>query len=265
MSIDRRVFLRSAAAVASATSFAEPLFAASAAPPRDYYELRAYRLRPGAPHTLLDAYLERALIPALNRRDIRGVGVFTEPDAADRPTVWVFIPHGSLDSISAVNTDVNADPAVLDAGRDYLSTSTKANPGFDRVDSWVYLAFSGMPTFEVPALSRVRQPRIFELRVYESFSELKALKKVAMFNAGEIEVMKELALSPVFYGQALAGRDLPQLAYLLCSPDRATHATNWQRFLAHPTWKRLVADPQYADTVSKISTRFLVPTTYSQL
>ena len=92
-----------------------------------------------------------------------------------------------------------------------------------------------------------------------------ALKKVAMFNAGEIEVMQQVGLAPVFYGQALVGRDLPHLSYMLCSPDRATHDTNWKAFLDHPVWKRLVADPQYADTVSKITSRYLEPTTYSQI
>ncbi|MCU0649246.1 MAG: NIPSNAP family protein, partial [Gemmatimonadaceae bacterium] len=40
---------------------------------------------------------------------------------------------------------------------------------------------------------------------------------------------------------------------------------NWKAFLEHPTWKRLFADPQYAETVSKITSRFLVPTGYSQI
>jgi hypothetical protein len=265
MHTTRRDFLASTAALAAAATIAQPPPAESAQAPRDYYELRAYRLKPGAPHTLLDSYLERALIPALNTRGIRAVGVFTEPDAPDGAAIWVLIPHSSLASLGAVNAEINADPIVLAAGHDYLSTPTKDKPGFDRVDSWVYLAFSDMPVYSVPALARSRESRIFELRIYESHSELKALKKVAMFNAGEIEVMQQLQLSPVFYGQALAGRDLPQLAYLLCSPDRATHARNWQRFLDHPTWLRLKADPQYADTVSKITSRFLIPTGYSQL
>jgi hypothetical protein len=266
MSTDRRFFLTSAA-IAAATSVL-PTASAEAAPrrdPRRYLELRAYRLKPGAPHTLLDGYMERALIPALNRRGIRSVGVFTEPEAPDGAAVWVLIPHPSWESVSTVNVSINADAAVVTAGADYLSGPTKANPAFDRIDSWVMLAFAGMPRMEIPALTRGNQSRVFELRVYESFSELKALKKVEMFNAGEIDVMKELQLSPVFYGQALAGRDLPQLAYMLCSPNRETHKTNWQRFLEHPTWKRLVADPQYADTVSKIASRFLIPTTYSQI
>ncbi len=265
MSTDRRAFLKTTALASAAAAFGVPPLAAERAPARAHIELRSYRLKPGAPHTLLDGYLERALIPALNRRGIKAVGVFTEPDAPDGPAVWMLIPHPSLESVSTVNASINTDATVLAAGADYLSGPTKANPAFDRLDSWVHLAFAGLPRVEVPALARGNQARVFELRIYESFSELTALKKVAMFNAGEIDVMKEVHLSPVFYGQALAGRDLPHLSYMLCSPDRETHKKNWQAFLDHPTWKRLVADPQYADTVSKITSRFLVPTAYSQI
>jgi NIPSNAP len=269
MPTDRRTFLKmSALAAASAAGAASPLAADAIDAPdraRDYIELRAYRLKPGASSTLLDGYLERAFIPALNRRGIRSVGVFTEPDATDALAVWVVIPHASLASVSAVTDALNTDPAVLAAGADYLSGPSKDNPAFDRIDSWLHLSFTGLPHLAIPALTHNRRTRVFELRVYESFSELKALKKIAMFNAGEIEVMQGVGLSPVFYGQALVGRDLPHLSYLLCSPDRDTHKANFQRFLDHPTWKRLVADPQYADTVSKITSRFLVPTGYSQI
>jgi hypothetical protein len=103
------------------------------------------------------------------------------------------------------------------------------------------------------------------MQTYESFSELKALKKVAMFNAGEIGVMQELNLSPVSYGQALVGRDLPHLTYMLCSPDRETHKKNWAAFAVHPVWVKLKNDPQYADTVQKITSRFMVPAPYSQI
>lgn len=267
MKIPRRDFLKTTLVASAATALTGLKAAAAEAgtPGRDYYELRAYRLKPGAPPTLLDAYLEKALIPALNARGIRAVGVFTEPEAKDGPAVWVLMPHASLDSVASVTAALNTDPAVLAAGADYLRSPTKANPAFDRIDSWLLLAFAGLPQLAVPALARKKASRIFELRVYESYSELKALNKVAMFNAGEIELMQQLDLSPVFYGQALVGRDLPHLAYLLCSPDRATHAKNWAAFGAHPVWLKLRNDPQYADNVSKITSRFLVPAEYSQI
>jgi len=75
----RRDFLKTSLA-ASALVGAAP--AALAAKPgstkrREYYELRVYRLKAGADHDLLDGYLEKALIPALNRFGCRPVGVFT--------------------------------------------------------------------------------------------------------------------------------------------------------------------------------------------
>jgi hypothetical protein len=267
MKIHRREFLKTSlvASTAAALTGLTASAVAATATAQEYFELRAYRLKPGAPHTLLDAYLEKALIPALNSRGIKAVGVFTEPEAKDGSAVWVLIPHSSLESVASVTAALNADPAVQAAGTEYLQSPTKANPGFDRLDSWLLLAFAGLPQLAVPALAHGGQARIFELRVYESYSELKALNKVAMFNAGEIGVMQELNLSPVFYGQALVGRDLPHLAYMLCSPDRATHQKNWTAFTQHPVWQKLKSDPQYADNVSKVTSRFLVPASFSQI
>jgi hypothetical protein len=264
--LNRRDFLKGSLA-ASATAAALPRARAAdpSAPTGQYIELRAYRLRAGAPHALLDQYLEKALIPALNGRGVEAVGAFTEPGAKDGPVVWVLIPHPSLASAADVAAFVNTDPGVLAAGSDYLSTPTKENPAFDRIDSWLYLPFAGLPGLAVPALARARKDRIFEMRTYESFSELKALKKVAMFNAGEIGVMQELNLSPVFYGQALLGRDMPHLTYLLCSPDLETHKRNWTAFTVHPVWVKLKNDHQYDDTVTKITSRFLTPLGYSQV
>jgi hypothetical protein len=52
---------------------------------------------------------------------------------------------------------------------------------------------------------------------------------------------------------------------MLCSPDMETHKRNWAAFLAHPVWLKLKNDPQYADTVTKVSSRFLVPEDFSQI
>jgi len=231
---------------------------------RDYYELRAYRLKAGAKHELLDSYLEKAAIPAWNRLGIKSVGVFTEMEPKDGSAVWVLVPHPSLESFSTAWSKLHADPEYQKTGAGYLQTA-KTDPAFDRIDSWLLLAFSGMPRLEVPALTREKKQRVFEMRTYESHSEVKALKKVQMFNSGEIEVMKEVNLSPVFYGQALIGRDLPHLTYMLCGENKDLHKKHFGDFGKHPTWDKLKNDPEYADTVSKITSRFLEPVSYSQI
>jgi hypothetical protein len=264
----RREFLKTSVAASAAAISHSAISARGADQPggagREVYELRAYRLKEGANHDLLDAYLEKAFVPGLNRLGVKSVGVFAEQEPKDGEKVWVLVPYASMESFSATGTKLAKDEAYLKAGAGYL-TSPKEKPGFDRIDSWLLLAFSGLPKIELPAYSRERKPRIFELRTYESHSEAKALRKIEMFNSGEIEVMREVGLGPVFYGQALIGRDLPHLTYMLSAEDREAHKKHWGGFGAHPTWKKMKDDPQYADTVSKITSRFLAPASYSQI
>jgi hypothetical protein len=231
---------------------------------REYYELRVYRLKAGANHDLLDAYLEKAAIPALNRLGVKPVGVFTEIDPKDAPAVYTLRVYPSLDVFAAAHTRENAGLELLKAGAEYL-TSPKSNPAFERIDSWLMLAFAGLPKLELPSYCKEKKPRIFELRTYESHSELKALKKVDMFNSGEIDLMREVGLGPIFYGQALVGSNLPHLTYMVSGETQEEHKKHWGAFGAHPTWAKLKNDPLYADTVSKIYNRFLVPTPYSQI
>ena len=265
----RRDFLKTplaAGAIAGLTPAGFTAFAAdsNAAATREFYEIRVYRLKPDAKRDLLDAYLEKAAIPALNRLGAKPVGVFTEIEPKEGPAVYVLIPYPSLESFISTTARLNADTAYQQAGAAYLQ-SPKANPAFERIDSWFLLAFAGLPKLEIPDYCREKKPRIFEMRTYESHSELKALKKVEMFNAGEIGAMREVELGPIFYGQALIGSNLPHLTYMLSGETREAHKEHFKAFGKHPVWQKLKSDPQYADTVSKSTSRFLAPTAYSQI
>ena len=284
MNPTRREFLKTSLA-ATATTAALAAGANSTAaekptmPARDYYELRSYRLKPGASPALLDGYLEKALIPALNKRGLMNVGVFTEVEVdkktvtakpkvgtlEDPVAVWVLITHPTLESFVTVSADLNTDVTVQSAGAAYLTTP-KATPAYDRVDTWLLRAFAGFPRTQIPAFSKAKtSTRIFEMRDYQSHSEERALSKMAMFNAGEIEVMKDLGMSPVFFGQAIAGPNLPHLRYITCGPDLASHLDPWKKFGGDPRWIKLRDDPQYKDNTSKNTARFIVPTAYSQI
>ncbi len=244
-----------------------------AAPCQEYYELRAYRLKSGANHDLLDAYLQKAAIPAWNRLGLKPIGVFTQKDrnesqakteVRDPAVVYVLIPYPSLEAFASADICLNADPEYQRAGAAYLGVP-KDKPAFERIDSWLMRAFAGMPKIEQPAYSLEKKPRMFELRTYESYSEAKALKKVDMFNSGEMQVMRETGLAPVFYGQVLIGSSLPHLVYMLSAETPELHKQHFAAFGKHPTWAKMSKDPKYADTVSKIRNQFLVPTAYSQL
>jgi hypothetical protein len=274
MRTSRRRFVASTFAASAAAAASTADLRAQKAAAREYYELRAYRLQSGSSATSLDAYFEKALLPALERRGITAAGVFTELEvnkqaqtstAKPHTPTWVLIPHATLDSFVSVSADLNADPAVLKAGADYLQ-APKATPAFDRIDTWLYVAFKGYPAMTVPDFSKKRVPtRVFEMRDYESHSEVKALAKIAMFDAGEIEIMRTLGMSPVFFGQGLAGPNLPHLRYITSGPDLASHLEAWKKFGPDPRWMKMKDLPQYADSTSKNTARFLAPKPYSAI
>lgn len=283
MHLPRRTFLKTSLAATASVALASKLTSASPGDSaREYYELRAYRLQAGpgtrlkadANPALLDAYLERAFLPALEKLGVKNVGVFTEVDvkkdtatATPKPgsPVWVLIPHRTLESFVQVSATLNADAAVQAAAAEYLNAPL-ATPAFERIDSWLLLAFAGLPQMELPAFSRNRTPtRIFEMRDYESHSELKALNKMTMFNDGEISLMKDLGMNPLFYGQALNGPDLPHLRYMTGAADLATHLANWKKFGPDPRWIAMKDLPKYSDNTSKNTARFVVPKPYSEI
>jgi hypothetical protein len=274
MKLQRRDFLKTSLTVSAAALAPRAAAAAPAAGAREYYELRAYKLKAGASRTGLDTYLAQAVLPALGKRGIANVGVFTELDVnknagtstpkADSP-VWVLIPYASLETFVQVSAELNTDATVLKAGADYLQAK-KSSPAFDRIDSWLLRAFKSMPKLEIPAFAKNKTAtRVFEMRDYQSHSELAALNKMAMFDEGETDIMRSLGMSPLFFGQALTGPDLPHLRYITSGSDLATHLANWKKFGPDPRWMKMKDDPKWANNTSKNTARFLVPTSYSQL
>jgi len=247
---------------------------------QEFYELRCYHLKAGerikqdGDAALLDGYLERALLPALAARGIKGVGVFSElvvdkkamtAVPMEASPVWTLVRFDSLDKFVEVSAEVNADPKVQAAGAAYLQVPKKS-PAFERIDSWLLRAFASMPHMEVPGFSKKRVPsRVFEMRDYESHSEDRALAKMAMFDEGEAQLMRDLGMNPMLFGQALTGPNLPHLRYITGGPDLETHFENWSKFGPSEGWQKMKGLPQYADGVSKNTARFLVPKMYSEI
>jgi hypothetical protein len=279
-SLPRRSFIKSSLAASAAASFALRGNAASPTKAQEFYELRCYhlkadsRIKANADATLLDKYLEGAFLPALAKRGISDVGVFSELDVnkkamtstpmADSP-VWVLVRYKALADLVSVSAELNADPMVKESGAAYLGVPKKS-PAFERIDSWMLRAFAGMPQMELPSFSEKRVPtRVFEMRDYESHSEDRALAKMAMFDEGEIPLMQELGMNPVFFGQALVGPNLPHLRYITSGPDLETHLASWSKFGPSEGWQKMKDLPQYADGVSKNTARFLTPKPYSEI
>ncbi|GIW80830.1 MAG: hypothetical protein KatS3mg105_2637 [Gemmatales bacterium] len=259
--IDRRKFLAGAVATAAATA------TAGAQPKKvrqEFYELRVYRLVASEKKKLLDTYLQAALIPALNRLGIDRVGVFNEMKPKQQPSVYVLVPYRDLDVLGELRDKLIEDREYQKAARPYLSLPATEAP-YARIESRLMRAFAGMPVMELPPESKAKKPRMFEVRIYESRNEESARLKVEMFNEGEIQLMRDVKLGPVFYGETLISNDVPNLTYMLSAPDMKSHQEHWQAFRQSPIWQKMKNIPKYKDTVSKITSVYLLPAGYSQI
>ena len=266
----RREFIKSslaAAGVAGWSSVRETSAAEqSNQAPREFYELRLYHLRRGPKQKLFDDFYREAAIPAMNRAGIGPVGVFNVAYGPDNPTMYVLIPHKTIESFGTALDRVRSDAGYQKAGARFINASP-ADPSYMRVESSLMVAFAAIPTLEMPAATKENQPRLFELRTYESHSKKANKKKIEMFNNSEIAVFRRSGLQPVFFGETLIGAKMPNLTYMLVFDNMAARENNWSMFVADPEWKKLSATPGYTDAeiVSNISNVFLRPTAYSQI
>lgn len=258
----RRKFLKTSAltSLAAGSAFnlqgqAEELLAEN-----QFYEFRVYTLRGGGSVSVLGQYLEGALIPALNRNGVPAVGVFKEMAAPEPPKVYVLIPYPSVKHFGDMPALLAADQEYGKARMEYDAIPLNGQV-YDRYDTYLMRAFDGLPQMQVPE----KGERIFELRIYEGFSDDAVRRKVAMFNEGELDIFVQTGLHSVFFGHLVAGPEMPALAYMLSFRNMAERDKNWQGFIDHPEWKRISKLPQYENTVSKIIRIFLEPMTYSQV
>ncbi len=260
--MQRRKFLGAAgvAGAAAMGAMAETAGAADA-PKKQYLELRLYHCDAGAMRAGVEKFLGEAAIPAWNRAGAKPVGVFGMMDGASAD-LYVLLPHESIESFAAAPHRVWADAKYHKAGAAFLDTPKK-EPPYKRIESSLMLAFDGIPKVEVPA---TKDTRLFQLRIYESHCDERAMRKIEMFNTGgELAVFRATGMKPVFFGQSLIGTKLPNLTYMLGFEDPDAKEAAWKAFGAHPDWKKLRADPKYKNTVSAITNIMLRPAACSQI
>jgi|HubBroStandDraft_1064217.scaffolds.fasta_scaffold178110_2 hypothetical protein len=229
-----------------------------------YYELRVYSTKSEEQQKLVSDYWQNAAVPAYNRMGIQPVGVFTELDASPTNKIYVLIPLDSLDVVAAIPAKLAADGAYQAASADYMSRP-KSSPAFERIESSLNVAFESMKKLAPPPSAADKSPWIFELRTYESPSESKGINKVQMFNSGEVPLMQEVGLSPVFFAQTLVGPQMPNLVYMVSGPNMEEHKKHWKGFFDAAGWKGLKDDPKYKDNVSRVISIFLKRTAASEI
>ena len=79
-----------------------------------------------------------------------------------------------------------------------------------------------------------------------------------MFNeGGEVALFKNLGFNAVFYGEVIAGSQMPNLMYMTSFDNLSAREAHWKSFGSAPEWKKISSLPRYQDNVSHIDITIL--------
>lgn len=211
-------------------------------------ELRYYRMRNGGQVQRTSAFLQTHFAPAAKRAGIAPLGFFTSAIAQHSPSILVLKGYASFEAYGASLDKLAADKEYAAASAEYSSGSEL---NFMRAEATLLRAFSSMQKIEFPAGAGA-----FELRTYESPNYVTLKRKIGMFEeGGEIDIFRRTGVNPVFFGETIAGNDIPNLTYMVAFADLAARAKAWSTFGSSPEWQKLRATPGLSDgeVVSNIS------------
>ncbi len=240
-------------------------FAMSQTITNQYYELIEYQGIEPARLGELDTFLEKALIPSLNRMGVENVGALSSEVPIDgKVSMLLLMPLSGPAQVASVMDALGKDEDFLSKGKSYLETDIK-KPVYSRMRSELLLAFNCFPKLAVPTQKLANKDRLFEMRVYESPTERMGVLKVQMFNNGEVPIFLDCGIQPVFFGQAIIGDRMPNLTYMTVYDNAEQRDACWKKFQNHPDWAKLKVVEKYQGTVSKIHKFNLLPRPYSQL
>jgi len=223
---------------------------------KEYYEYRVYQISNEVQQEKVKSFMVDALIPAYHTQGIETVGAFEtiNPDKQGYD-IHVLVPLDEFDDFEDLYENIYSDQNFLTAGAAYLNEQDPDQKAYDRIKSSLLVAFDSMPQLKNPAGT---SDHVFELRSYESFSELKGRKKVAMFDeGGEVTIFTDLGFKPVFFAEALTGDELPNLVYMVTYPQSSDRKSYWDKFGSDPRWVAIKDLPEYAETVSTIHSHML--------
>ncbi len=220
---------------------------------KEIIEWRVYEMAWGGNQGLLRSHLLDTLQPALRRKGATQFALFTEYGDSNPVKLHAMIAYRDAAAYLAAQS-LGDDQEFKTASESYDAVGA-GQPIYARYSSWLMNAFDGMPQ----SVATDPEAGVFELRIYEGYSEDATRRKIRMFNEFEVDIFKDTDLDAVFYGDMIAGPYRPALVYLLQFADMEERDVNWGKFGSHPEWNRIKDLPEFADSVSNIRRIFLKP------
>ncbi|WP_235296390.1 NIPSNAP family protein [Portibacter marinus] len=219
---------------------------------QEYIQLRKYTFDKTEQLQQTEAFIENIYLPELKKKGYSRVGVFRNHAEESDTALYLYLLLPIPNPTTLYDTDIE----ILDIFPE--------EKHYARVENVLLKSFQDMPMLKPSELSGPRKDRIYELRSYESPTDKKYINKVDMFNAGgEVILFEELGFNAVFYGEVIAGSNMPNLMYMTTHANQKARDDNWKAFVDAPKWKEISSMPKYQKNVSHIDIHFLYPTSYS--
>ncbi len=258
--MERRNFLKGTALITGAALTGQAAAGVQqSAQEKEIYELRVYHYKNNGQKEKVDQFYINSLIPAMNECGIK-VGAFEEYGQTEPPTVYHLLVYPSLSGYHQVRKNLWENKLFLANAAAYFE-ETAEKGAFLRYETFLLEAFDAIPQMRMPEKER----GLFELRLYESNQEEAGQRKIKMFNREELALFDEVGLHATFFGEILAGPQMPALIYMLWFKDMDERTENWKKFRSSAKWQEMSNKPEYANTVSVVNKKFLVPAAYSQI
>lgn len=230
-----------------------------------YYELRHFQLRTDstAQEKRTADFLTGAYMPAAKRAGATTIGLFGSSIAPSTPFTIALTTYPTFAHVNEVREKLLADSAYQKALADFDSSTSDTSPSraYERMETWLLRAFDFFPAPEPGSGDAKRPARVFEMRTYESANQTLGARKIKMFGSGEVGIFRRCGLQPVWFGECIAGSNMPRLTYMVAFDDMAARDKAWTAFRNDDEWKKLQAVPEFAKPplVSNISNAILVP------
>ena len=259
--MERRDFIKASAIVAAASASGTAMASQStpASGPKEIYEWKVYHFKNGGAKSKIDGFYKEALIPFMNKKGVK-VGAFGEYGQTEPPTIYYLVIYPSFAAYQAIKKELWKDDAFIQSSKKYFESTAELGT-FTRYETYLLEAFDAHPKFRLPSKER----GLFELRTYESNNEEAGQRKIKMFNSEELAIFDKAGLRSVFFGEILAGPQMPALIYMLEFKDMEERKANWKKFGESAEWNVLKNKTEFANTVSVVNKTFLTPLDYSQI
>ena len=208
-------------------------------------------------------FLANSYVPAVQRAGAKRIGAFTNVIGADNPRTLLVTEYPDISAWEGASKKLGDDKELAKASESYYAGPLQ----YIRKEIQLLRGFSTVPSIEVPARLPDGRTHIFELRTYESNHQRSLARKIRMFDEGEIALFRKLGMIVVFFGEAIAGPNLPQLTYMLGYDDLAARDKAWASFVSSPEWDKMKNQPGVSDgeIVSNISNAILRPLPFSSI